>query len=243
MSLEGNCLGGIATSNQQQAKNSVRRSKSQVRTTNYVVSDLGGSFRQLSLSQQKLYADEDYDAADLPRNHNPRIYQDEENNRIRLEREHKDSEIFHKQRIYDRYEDEDYVIDHEEPPFRQLDDDVDDFNDSSHVFQKLPNVGGRLLMESKMNNNNNNNVDRYKTYNAARNGVRDARRNMGDREENGRRTTPPAEKEVTKRRRDSEDAAPVAKPRANVATKNANVSTRVCVVMYAQGTHYGHFEE
>jgi hypothetical protein len=240
-SRERNCLNSIPTNNQQQAKNLVRRSKSQVRNSSYAVSDLGESFRQLSLSQQKLYGD---DVTDLPRNHRPRIYQDEQNNRIRLEREHRDSEIFHKQRIYDTYEDENYVIDHEEPPFQQLDDDVDGFNDSSHVFQKLPNVGGRLLMESKMNNNNNNNnnnADRYKTYNATHNGVRDVRRNKVGREESGRRTTPPAEKEVTQRRRDLQDAAPVAKPRATVATKKPDVSTHVYVVMYDQRTGYKHF--
>ncbi|PNF31353.1 hypothetical protein B7P43_G10897 [Cryptotermes secundus] len=218
-SLERNYSNSIATSNQQQAKNQIRRSKSQVRTNNYVVPDLGGNFRQLSLSQQKIYGYEDYeDIVDYPRNHKPRIYQDEQNNRIRLEREHREAEIFHKHQIYDKYEDEGYVIDHEEPPFQQLDDDVDDFNDSSHVFQKLPNVGGRLVMESKMNNNNNNG-DRYKTYNATQNGIRDARRNMSDREENGRRMTPPAAKELTQRRRDPQDAVPVAKPRATMATK------------------------
>jgi hypothetical protein len=186
------------------------------------------------LSQQKIYSEEDYeDVVDHPRNQKPRIYQDEQNNRIRSEREHREAEIFHEHRIYDKYEDESSVTDDEEPPFQQLDDDVDDFNDSSHVFQKLPNVGGRLLMESKMNNNNNNNtnnVDRYKTYNATHNGIRDARRNVGEREETGRRTTPPAAKELIQRRREPQDAAPVAKPRAAVATKKPYVSTNMCVV-------------
>lgn len=235
-SLERNYSNSIATNNQQQVKNQVRRSKSQVRTNNYVVPDVGGNFRHLSLSQQKIYGNEDYeDIIDYPRNHKPRIYQDEQNNGIRLEREHGEAEIFHKHRIYDNYEDEGYVIDHEEPPFQQLDDDVDDFNDSSHVFQKLPNVGGRLLMESKMNNNNNtnNNVDRYKTYNATHNGIRDSRRSVSDREENSRRMTPPAMKEPTQRRRDPEDAAPVAKSRATLATKKPHVSTNICVLIFA----------
>jgi hypothetical protein len=228
-SLERNYSNSATVNGPQQAKNQVRRSKSQVRNSNYVVPDLAGSFSQLSVSQQRIHGGEDYDVTDYPKNHKPRTYQDEQNKRIRLDRESKDSDIFHKQRIYDTYEDENYVIDHEEPPFQQLDDDVDGFNDMSHVFQKLPNVGGRLLMESKMNNNNNNNVnaDRYKTYNATHNGIRDVRKKVSEREENGRRTTPPAVKDVPQRRREPEDAAPAAKPRATVATRKPDVSTNL----------------
>jgi hypothetical protein len=181
----------------------------------------------LSLSQQKLYNDENYDDDDVdyPQNYQSRAYRDEQNNRIRSETEQREAELFHKRGIYN-YADED-DIENEDPPFQELDDDVNDFSDSSHVFQKLPNVGGRLLMETKANNNNNNNsVDRYKTYNATNNGVRVARRNVSDTEGSGRRVTPPAEREPPQRRRDPQDAAPVPKPRAPVATKKPDVSTR-----------------
>lgn len=227
VSLERNHSNSTTTNNQHQAKNQARRSKSQVRTNNYVVADLGGSFRQLSLSQQKLYNDENYDDDDVdyPQNYQSRAYRDEQNNRIRSETEQREAELFHKRGIYN-YADED-DIENEDPPFQELDDDVNDFSDSSHVFQKLPNVGGRLLMETKANNNNNNNsVDRYKTYNATNNGVRVARRNVSDTEGSGRRVTPPAEREPPQRRRDPQDAAPVPKPRAPVATKKPDVSTR-----------------
>jgi hypothetical protein len=235
-SLERNYSNSITTNNQQiQAKNLARRSKSQARSNNSVVADLGDSFRQLSLSQQKLYDDEDDDDdVDYPRNHHSRAYQDEQNNRVRSERKRREEELFHKHRIYDNYEDE---IENEDPPFQQLDDDMNDFNDSSHVFQKLPNVGGRLLMETKANNNNNNNnnnVDRYKTYNAMSNGVRVNRRNTSETEGSGKRATPPAEKAPPQRRRDPQDAAPVPKPRAPVATKKPDVSTDVQTVMFTQ---------
>ena len=147
-----------------------------------------------------------------------------------MERDRTESEFFHKQQIYDKYEDEDYDIENEDPPFEQLDDEVDDFRDSSHVFQKLPNVGGRLLMETKANNNNN--VDRYKTYNATNNGIRASSRNMSDKEENGRRLTQPVLKEPLQRRRDPQDAAPVAKPKTTVATKKADVSKKLPVLPF-----------
>lgn len=234
-SLERNYSNSATTNSQQvQAKHQARRSKSQVRSNNYVGAELGGSFRQLSLSRQKLYDDEDEydddDDVDYPQNHHSRAYQDEENNRIRSEREQREVELFHKHRTYDNYED----IENEDPPFQQLDDDMNDFSDSSHVFQKLPNVGGRLLMETKANNNNinNNNVDRYKTYNAMNNGVRVNRRNMSETDGSGRRVAPPAEKELPQRRRDPQDAVPVPKPRAPVATKKADVSTKMQTVIF-----------
>ena len=225
-SLERNYSNSNTTGNQYQIRNQARRSKSQVRSNNYIVADLGGSFRQ-----QHLYdGEDDDDVIDYPQNHQSRHYQDEQNNRIRLERDRTESEFFHKQQIYDKYEDEDYDIENEDPPFEQLDDEVDDFRDSSHVFQKLPNVGGRLLMETKANNNNN--VDRYKTYNATNNGIRASSRNMSDKEENGRRLTPPVLKEPLQRRRDPQDAAPVAKPKTTVATKKADVSKKLPVLPF-----------
>ncbi|PSN47028.1 hypothetical protein C0J52_09812 [Blattella germanica] len=156
-----------SNNNQYQYQAQARRSKSQVRTTNNhrqhhpsqnVVVDLGGSFRQLSHSQQKLYYDDD-DDVDYP------YHQDEQNNRIFNK---------HRSSVYDD------DIENEDPPFQQLDDDEDDDDDddvvnhfeaSTQSYQKLPNVGGRLLMENKANNN-----DRYKTYNATTNGVRNNRR-------------------------------------------------------------------
>ena len=225
-SLERSYSNNITTSNHYQVRNQARRSKSQVRDNNYIVADLGGSFRQ-----QQLYDDDDDDdIIDYPQNHQPRHYRDEQNNRIRLERELRE-------RTYDKYQDEDYDIENEDPPFQQLDDDVDDFNDSSRVFQKLPNVGGRLLMETKANNNNKNNVDRYKTYNATNNGTRASGRNMSDKEDIGRRLTPPVGKEPLQRRREPLDAAAVAKPKTTVATKKPEVSRNVPVVQF--GTkHY-----
>ncbi|KAJ4432876.1 hypothetical protein ANN_21515 [Periplaneta americana] len=223
-SLERSYSNNIAVQNQYQAKTQARRSKSQVRSNHLqqnVVVDLGGSFRQLSHSQQKLYDHEDYeddddDVVEYPQNHYSRDYQDEENNRILLEREQRESELFNKHRIYDDEDDDD--IENEDPPFQQL-DDVDDFNDSSHVFQKLPNVGGRLLMENRANNNNNN-VDRYKTYNATTNGIRNNRRSLGDREETSRRVTPPAAREPPQRRREQE-TAPATRPAATKVTVTA----------------------
>ncbi|GFG40452.1 hypothetical protein Cfor_03904 [Coptotermes formosanus] len=208
-SLERNYTNNITTSNHYQVRNQARRSKSQVRSNNYIVADLGGSFRQ-----QQLYDDDD-DVIDYPQNLQPRHYRDVQNNRIGLERDQRESEFLHEQRIYDKYEDEDYDIEDEDPPFQQLDDDVDDLSDSSRVFQKLPNVGGRLLMETKTSSNNN--VDRYKTYSATSNGTRAS----------GSRLTPPVVKEPLQRRREPLDAAPVAKPKTTVAPKkpDAKVST------------------
>jgi len=217
----------VTTNNQQQ----VRRSKSQVRSNSYVVAELGGSFRHLGPSQQKLYDDDDDDDVGYTQHHRPRAHKEDQNNRIRLEREYREVEPFHKHQIYNRHEYEDDDIENEDPPFQQLDDDEDDFNDSSHAFQKLPNVGGRLLMETKANNNNNNNnnniVDRYKTYNATNNGMRNNRRNENDKEESGRKMTPPAVKEIPQNRRDQQDAAPAAKPRAPLTTKKPDVSTNL----------------
>lgn len=223
ISLERNYSNSVVTNNQHiQAKNEARRSKSQVRSNNYVLAEPEGSFRQLDLPQQKLYHDQDNDDddyVDYPQNHHSRAYQDEQNNRTRSAREHRETEIFHKHRISDNYEHED--IENEDPPFQQLDDDdddydVNDFNDSSQAFQKLPNVGGRLLMETKANNinNNNNNVERYKTFNSVSNGIRANRRNMSERQGSGKTATPPADKDPPQRRRDPQEAAPVPKPRA-----------------------------
>lgn len=216
-SLERNYSNNITTNNHYQGRNQPRRSKSQARGNNYFAAELGGSFRQ-----QQLYDDADNeDTVDYPQNHHqPRHYRDEQNNRIRLEREHRESEFFHKHRIYDKYEDEDDDIENEDPPFEQLDEDdydAGDFSDSSHVFQKLPNVGGRLLMEAKANKSIN--VDRYKTYSATDSGIRASSRNMNNGEDGGRRPTPPVVKEPLQRRRDPQDAAAVAKPRATGATR------------------------
>ena len=222
-SLERNYSNNITTNNHYQGRNQPRRSKSQLRGNNYLAAELGSGFRQ-----QQLYDDADNeDTVDYPQNHQSRHYRDEQNNRIRLEREHRESDFFHKHRIYDKYEDEDYDIENEDPPFEQLDDDDDgdDLSGSSHLFQKLPNVGGRLLMEAKANKNVN--VDRYKTYSAT-----DSSRSMNDREDGGRRLTPPVVKEALHRRRDPQDAAAVAKPKATVATKKPDVSTNVPVVQF-----------
>jgi len=213
-SLERNYSNNITTSDHYQGRNQTRRSKSQVRGNNYLTTDLGGSFRQ-----QQLYdGADDEDAVDYPQNHQPRHYRDEQNNIIRLEREQRGSEFFHKHRIYDKYEDEDFDIENEDPPFEQLDyDDAEDFSNSSHVFQKLPNVGGRLVMEAKANNNVN--MDRYKTYSATNSRIRANSRSMSDRDDAGRRPTPPVVKEPLQRRREPQDAAPVAKPKTTVAPK------------------------
>jgi hypothetical protein len=216
-SLERNYTNNITTSNHYQVRNQARRSKSQVRSNNYIVADLGGSFRQ-----QQLYDDDD--VIDYPQNLQPRHYRDVQNNRIGLERDQRESEFLHEQRIYDKYEDEDYDIEDEDPPFQQLDDDVDDLSDSSRVFQKLPNVGGRLLMETKTSSNNN--VDRYKTYSATSNGTRAS----------GSRLTPPVVKEPLQRRREPLDAAPVAKPKTTVAPKKPDVSRNVPLVQFGMKT-------
>jgi hypothetical protein len=224
--LERNYSNNITTSNHYQDRNQTRRSKSQVRGNNYLAAELGGSFRQ-----QQLYDDEDdEDTIDYPHNHQPRHYRDEQNNRIRLEREQRESEFFHKHRIYDKYEDEDFDIENEDPPFEQLDyDDAEDLSNSSHVFQKLPNVGGRLRMEATANNNVN--VDRYKTYSATNSRIRANSRSMSDREDGGRRPTPPV-KEPLQRRREPQDAAPVAKPKTTVASKKPDVSRNVPVAQF-----------
>jgi hypothetical protein len=209
------------TTNNYQVKHQTRRSKSQVRGNTYLAAELGGNYRH-----QQLYGDaDDEDVVDYPQNQQPRHHRDEQNNRIRLEREQRQPEFFHKHRIYDKYEDEDDDIENEDPPFDQLDyDDAEDFSNSSHVFQKLPNVGGRLLMEARANNAN---ADRFKTYSASHSGTRAANRSMGDREDGGRRPTPPVVKEPLQRRREPQDAVPVAKPRTTVATKKPDVSSNV----------------
>jgi hypothetical protein len=224
-SLDRNYSNNITTNNHYQGKHQARRSKSQVRGNNYLAAELGGNYRQ-----QQLYDDaDDGDAIDYPQNHQPRHYRDEQNNISRLEREQRQTEFFHKHRIYDRYEDEDYDIENEDPPFEQLDyDDAEDFSNSSHVFQKLPNVGGRLLMEAKANNNVN--VDRYKTYSASSSGTRASNRSMSDRDDGGRRPTPPVVKEPLQRRREPQDAATITKPKTTVATKKPDVSSNVSVV-------------
>jgi len=234
-SLERNYSNNITTSDHYQGRNQARRSKSQVRGNNYFVSDLGGSFRQ-----QQFYDDaDDEDAVDYPQNHQPRHYRDEQNNRIRLEREQRESEFFHKHRIYDKYEDEDFDIENEDPPFEQLDyDDAEEFSNSTHVFQKLPNVGGRLLMEAKANNSPN--VDRYKTYSATNSRIRANSRSMSDRDDGGRRPTPPVVKEPLQRRREPQDAAPVAKPKTMVAPKKPDVSINVPVVQFVTKRDVAH---
>lgn len=196
-SLDRNNSSNLTTNNNYQGKHQARRSKSQVRGNTYLVAELGGNYRQ-----QQLYDDADYeDVVDYyPQNLQPRHYRDEQNNRIRLDREQRQTEFFNKHRIYDRYEDEDYDIENEDPPFEQLDyEDAEDFSNSSHVFQKLPNVGGRLLMEAKANNNVN--VDRYKTYSASNSATRAGNKSMAEREDGGRRPTPPTVKEPLQRRR------------------------------------------
>jgi len=226
-SLERNYSNSNTTSSHYQDRNQTRRSRSQVRGNSYVAAELGGSFRQ-----QQLYDYPDnVDTIDYPQNHQPRHYRDEQNNRIRLEREQRESEFFHTHRIYDKYGDEDFDIENEDPPFEQLDyDDAEDFSNSSHVFQKLPNVGGRLLMEAKANNNVN--VDRYKTYSATNSRIRANSRNMSDRDDGGRRPTPPVVKEPLQRRREPQDAAPVAKPKTTVAPKKPDVSRDVPVLLF-----------
>jgi hypothetical protein len=225
--LERNYSNSNTTSNHYQDRNQTRRAKSQVRGNNYLATELGGSFRQ---QQHHDYADGE-DAIDYPQNHQPRHYQDEQNNRIHLEREQRESEFFHRHRIYDRYEDEDFDIENEDPPFEQLDyDDEEDFSNSSHVFQKLPNVGGRLMMETKANNNVN--MDRYKTYSATNSRIRANSRSMSDRDDGGRKPTPPVVKEPLQRRREPQDAAAVAKPKTTVATKKPDVSRNLPVVQF-----------
>ncbi|KAJ9589955.1 hypothetical protein L9F63_016939 [Diploptera punctata] len=153
------------SNNQYQARTQARRSKSQVRTNNQqsFVVDLGSSFRKLNNSEQQLYHDED--DVDYSRNH----YRDADNNRIYIEREDREEREEH---LFNNrnFDDEDDDIENEDPPFQQLDDDDDeDFQGNSQAFQKLPNVG-RVQMESKSADVNNR--DRYKTYTANSNGIR-----------------------------------------------------------------------
>ena len=212
-SLERSYSNNITANNQYQAKNQARRSKSQVRGSNQnVVVDLGGSFRQLTNSQQKLYYDDEDDEVDYHRNHYRREYQDEDNNRIYIEREQREAQVFSHHRIYDN-EDDDDDIENEDPPFQQLDDDDDDdvvneFHESSQVFQKLPNVGGKIHMENRASNNNN--MDKYKTYNATTNGIRNTRKSVGDREESKKTSNLAVTKEPIRRR--EQDVTPKPSP-------------------------------
>lgn len=217
-----------STSNQYEIKNQVRRSKSQVRNNNnpeHVVVDLGGSFRQLTHSQQNLHYDtEDDDDIDYSHNNYRREFQDEENNRIYVEREQREAQLFNEHRIYDNEEDDD-DIENEDPPFQQLNDDddvINEYHESSQVFQKLPNVGGRLKMENRASSNNNNtSVDKYKTYNMTTNGIRNNRKSISEREDNKKTALNSTIAKESLRRREQDNVTKPSSLRASPATRKA----------------------